>query len=126
MSDLLPCPFCGSPALRFPPAVKGARWTIFCKNNVHCPADVEVWQEAGETPEEMTARWNTRDGVKPPMADTPKIRDRTCNCRRVEGLHTPECPAYDDPRCALCGEPMPNGEEMFQYHGYSGPCPVKP
>ena len=25
--------------------------------------------------------------------------------------------------CALCGEPMPPGEEMFKYHGYSGPCP---
>ena len=27
------------------------------------------------------------------------------------------------PTCALCGEPMPEGEEMFKYHGYSGPCP---
>lgn len=27
------------------------------------------------------------------------------------------------PCCALCGEPMPEGEEMFRYHGYSGPCP---
>ena len=26
-------------------------------------------------------------------------------------------------RCQLCGEPMPPGEEMFNYHGYSGPCP---
>jgi NTP pyrophosphatase (non-canonical NTP hydrolase) len=25
--------------------------------------------------------------------------------------------------CTLCGEPMPPGEEMFYYHGYSGPCP---
>ena len=25
--------------------------------------------------------------------------------------------------CSLCGEPMPKGEEMFKYHGYSGPCP---
>ncbi len=28
--------------------------------------------------------------------------------------------------CALCGEPMPTGEEMFNYHGYSGPCPKPP
>ena len=27
------------------------------------------------------------------------------------------------PKCGLCGEPMPEGEEMFQYHGHSGPCP---
>lgn len=26
-------------------------------------------------------------------------------------------------RCGLCGEPMPEGESMFKYHGYSGPCP---
>jgi len=25
--------------------------------------------------------------------------------------------------CKLCGHPMPKGEEMFHYHGYSGPCP---
>lgn len=26
-------------------------------------------------------------------------------------------------KCGLCGEPMPPGEEMFQYHGYSCECP---
>lgn len=25
--------------------------------------------------------------------------------------------------CELCGHPMPKGEEMFKYHGFSGPCP---
>lgn len=25
--------------------------------------------------------------------------------------------------CSICGEPMPPGEEMFKFHGYSGPCP---
>lgn len=29
-------------------------------------------------------------------------------------------------KCKLCGEPMPEGEEMFYYHGYSGPCPKLP
>lgn len=28
--------------------------------------------------------------------------------------------------CGVCGEPMPEGEEMFKYHGYSGPCPKPP
>ncbi len=28
--------------------------------------------------------------------------------------------------CRLCGEPMPPGEEMFNFHGYSGPCPKPP
>ena len=29
-------------------------------------------------------------------------------------------------KCQLCGEPMPEGEEMFNYHGYSGHCPKPP
>lgn len=28
--------------------------------------------------------------------------------------------------CEICGCPMPKGEEIFTYHGYSGPCPTKP
>ena len=28
--------------------------------------------------------------------------------------------------CELCGQPMPAGEEMFKFHGYSGPCPAPP
>lgn len=30
------------------------------------------------------------------------------------------------PRCELCGEPMPEGESMFKFHGFSGPCPAPP
>jgi hypothetical protein len=26
--------------------------------------------------------------------------------------------------CSVCGEPMPEGEEMFKIHGYSGDCPT--
>ena len=29
-------------------------------------------------------------------------------------------------KCVICGEPMPEGEEMFEFHGYSGPCPAPP
>lgn len=32
----------------------------------------------------------------------------------------------DQPTCNICGEPMPEGEEMFKFHGYSGPCPKPP
>lgn len=28
--------------------------------------------------------------------------------------------------CELCGEPMGPGEQMFKFHGYSGPCPKPP
>lgn len=34
--------------------------------------------------------------------------------------------ANDSTLCQLCGHPMPAGEEMFNYHGYSGPCPSPP
>ena len=29
-------------------------------------------------------------------------------------------------KCGICGEPMPEGEEMFRYHGFSGDCPRPP
>ena len=29
-------------------------------------------------------------------------------------------------RCQICGEPMPEGETMFKFHGFSGPCPKPP
>ena len=29
-------------------------------------------------------------------------------------------------KCEVCGEPMPQGETMFKFHGYSGPCPKPP
>lgn len=32
----------------------------------------------------------------------------------------------DQATCTLCGYPMPEGEEMFKFHGYSGPCPKEP
>ena len=32
----------------------------------------------------------------------------------------------DKPKCQICGEPMPAGEEMFNFHGYSGDCPKPP
>lgn len=35
----------------------------------------------------------------------------------------PEDARTQAPKCGLCGEPMPAGEEMFKFHGYSGPCP---
>ena len=28
--------------------------------------------------------------------------------------------------CELCGHPMPKGEEMFKFHGYSGKCHAEP
>ena len=30
------------------------------------------------------------------------------------------------PKCLICGEPIPEGEEMFKIHGFSGDCPSPP
>ena len=38
----------------------------------------------------------------------------------------PEDDMNDINKCELCGEPMPKGEEMFKFHGYSGNCPKPP
>jgi hypothetical protein len=35
-------------------------------------------------------------------------------------------PVVKEGGCAVCGEPMPPGEEIFKFHGYSGPCPKPP
>lgn len=32
----------------------------------------------------------------------------------------------EKPKCEICDEPMPEGEEVFKFHGYSGPCPKPP
>lgn len=46
----------------------------------------------------------------------------TCPCvKYVEAK-----PAKKPAQCLSCGEPMPDGEEVFNYHGYSGPCPKPP
>jgi len=44
----------------------------------------------------------------------------------------PGCESYVEKKmsvtsnnCELCGEPLPENERMFRYHGYCGPCPVK-
>jgi len=39
-------------------------------------------------------------------------------CSGEEAFMSPE-----ESKCQLCGEPMPAGEEMFNYHGYNGLCP---
>ena len=47
--------------------------------------------------------YKSKEDVKKPMTTTPPVKGKAI--------------------CHLCGEPMPEGEEMFNYHGYSGDCP---
>jgi hypothetical protein len=57
--------------------------------------------------------------------DTPKVITDDSRTAPIV-TPTPTAGASDAPVCELCGEPMPAGEEMFVYHGYSGPCPTPP
>lgn len=41
----------------------------------------------------------------------------------ASGGQNPAAIPADANTCELCGEPMPKGETMFRFHGYSGPCP---
>lgn len=47
--------------------------------------------------------------------------------KRIAELALEEEKKSDEPNgaiCGLCKLPMPKGEEMFLYHGHSGPCPT--
>lgn len=60
-----------------------------------------------------------------PDCDNPHADDVIKQARRAI-KETVNRSMSDQARCSLCGEPMPAGEEMFNYHGYSGPCPKPP
>jgi len=66
------------------------------------------------------------DGVVDAMVSLLKYRCilncYDCNWRNYL-LCAKEAEQMEKVKCALCGEPMPAGEEMFKYHGYSGNCP---
>lgn len=65
--------------------------------------------------------WRSLDGVNSPTYDE-KSYCSWClfGCTQVEAKEE------EISKCKLCGEPMPRGEEMFYYHGYSGACPKPP
>lgn len=44
--------------------------------------------------------------------------------RADDTRNKPEPTRNNEATCSLCGHPMPPGEGMFKFHGYSGPCPV--
>lgn len=66
-----------------------------------------------------------REGLKsddPPAAAPPPPS-------KPQGIDPPPSlpPSESAPAtCGLCGGAMPPGEEMFNYHGSSGPCPAAP
>lgn len=54
-----------------------------------------------------------------------ETRQKTCPYLHTYPLQRAEHTESSRPEgnCELCGKPLPPGEEMFRYHGYSGPCP---
>jgi hypothetical protein len=56
-----------------------------------------------------------------------KLDEQTARADGLDGMlrQLKPQPKFEPPKgmCGLCGEPMPAGEEMFKFHGLSGPCP---
>lgn len=54
-----------------------------------------------------------------------ETRQKTCPYLHTYPLQRAEHTESSRPEgnCELCGKPLPSGEEMFRYHGHSGPCP---
>ena len=69
----------------------------------------------------ITVRETGKDGNIGPVV--------TFNCTRdvlqmmAVAISKAEKPESVPGICNMCGKPMPKGEEMFKYHGLSGPCP---
>lgn len=59
----------------------------------------------------------------PPITSTGWKRRQKLQYGALNRWSAPPNQQEDDMNCELCGEPMPEGEKMFKYHGYSGPCP---
>lgn len=58
-------------------------------------------------------------------SDATKLEVAERNFRESSNVEVVEemPPATPPGICVLCRKPMPEGEEMFKFHGYSGPCP---
>ena len=120
MSELLPCPFCGSPAEIDPRPVEFPDWwgcTVWCSaiNTHECSAQIIA---AGDTEQEAieaaVVAWNRRDGceicrfgAKPMTEENMRelgwVRERTCKRELVELDESFYC--Y---KCDECGYPIDN------------------
>lgn len=61
--------------------------------------------------------------ASPPSATTEEAAEAWTR-HREPASPPPAAPRPDvAPKCEICGEPMAEGEGMFKFHGYSGPCP---
>ena len=76
----------------------------------------------------MQQGW-THDGKREMLEWVSRISTEKCmydnhaTDARCAGCNVPKGNDMTEAKCELCGEPMPAGETMFKYHGYSGPCP---
>ena len=63
----------------------------------------------------LPGEWESRDSAEWYVASWKQAHP--FRYREIKAIH--------EGHCELCGEPMPEGEKMFRFHGHSGPCPVK-
>lgn len=127
----------------------GHRATIFAhgprhvykeEENVLALRDSEFIAAARTLPDEIIARQARmievlREGLEkiapekgqpPECANAARYFEMSCAGRalaKAKSIESGDAPDVPEGICALCGQPMPDGETMFRFHGYSGPCP---
>lgn len=102
MSELLPCPFCGS-APRFIDDDSYGMAQVFCANTA-CPAEPSVIGQT-ETAEQVAAAWNRRAVPNATLLPTASAVDQQ-TAERV----TPEAVASDPVAVAAAQDAAKNGE----------------
>lgn len=74
----------------------------------------KVWEHTLDEYEQAIKRSDTHGAAILRALLLPQLERPSVTVPKVDSVGT---------NCGLCGQPIPQGEEMFKYHGYSGPCP---
>ncbi len=115
----LPCPFCGDTDVIVSQGIT-FRWKLMMCNT--CAA------RGPEVRIQTTGEGHTEDWERKGNAVARAAWNRRAGIQQLDALPEPvtahnEVTEIPSGKCELCGEQMPRGEEMFRFHGYSGPCP---
>lgn len=88
-----------------------------CKHEMEYPDDAEGCEDFDCPMHEMTNDLPPYDGEGRGFAEQTRVD------AEADAATTAQTPTAI---CEICGDPMPAGEEVFKFHGLSGPCPKPP